>query len=215
MPRTKKIEDRPVDGHHTVRPRPTLIEIYLKFSKDPDLKEVLDKKYPVYIPTKREILEPEKQKEDQKNLEEGKQKAKSGDKKQQIIQDSFNEEVYKREKIVPDSFKREFLRLLRILSSKKSGRMTITEVKKGSRRLPTTFMVAGLANSHNKKILLTNKLAQARAKIPPATRTRAFYREDTMDHRKQVFMTLDDQINCRFEPVSGSLNPYHKVTAQE
>ena len=28
-------------------------------------------------------------------------------------------------------------------------------------------------------------------------------------------MTLDDQINCRFEPVSGSLNPYHKVTAQE
>lgn len=93
--------------------------------------------------------------------------------------------------------------------------MTITEVKKGSRRLPTTFMVAGLANSHNKKILLTSKLAQARAKIPPATRTRAFYREDTMEHRKQVFMTLDDQINCRFEPVSGSLNPYHKPTAQE
>ena len=28
-------------------------------------------------------------------------------------------------------------------------------------------------------------------------------------------MTLDDQINCRFEPVSGSLNPYHKLTQEE
>ena len=71
LPRTKKIEDRPVDGHHTVRPRPTLIQIYLKFSNDPELRDVLDKKYPVYIPTKKEILEPEKPKEDQKNLEEG------------------------------------------------------------------------------------------------------------------------------------------------
>ena len=159
LPRTKKIEDRPVDGHHAVRPRPTLIEIYTRFANDPELKDVLDRTYPVYIPTKRQVLEPEEQKEDQEDLKEGQKKVKKGDKKQQAIQDSFNEEVYKREKIVPDSFKREFLRLLRILSSKKSGRMTVKEVKKGSRRLPTTFMVAGLANSHNKKILLTKKLA--------------------------------------------------------
>ena len=70
--------------------------------------------------------------------------------------DSFNEASYAREKIVPDAFKRDFFRLIKLLSSKKAGRMTVHEVKKGSRRLPTTFMVAGNATSHNKKILLTN-----------------------------------------------------------
>jgi hypothetical protein len=71
LPRTKKIEDRPVDGHHAVRPRPTLIDIYTKFAEDPKLRDALDKKYPVYIPTKKETLEPEKPEEDKKNLEEG------------------------------------------------------------------------------------------------------------------------------------------------
>ena len=28
-------------------------------------------------------------------------------------------------------------------------------------------------------------------------------------------MTLDDQVNCRFEPISGSLNPHHKPTDAE
>ena len=36
-----------------------------------------------------------------------------------------------------------------------------------------------------------------------------------MKHRQQVIMTLDDQVNCRFEPISGSLNPYHKQTDAE
>ena len=77
--RSKRIEDRPVDGPHAVRPRPTLVEIYKKFATDPELnlKEVLDRTYPVYtnnivyIPTKRQILEPEEQKDDQEDLEEG------------------------------------------------------------------------------------------------------------------------------------------------
>ena len=70
--------------------------------------------------------------------------------------DSFNEASYAREKIVPDAFKRDFFRLVKLLGSKKGGRMTVKEVKKGSRRLSTTFMVAGNAAGHNKKILLTS-----------------------------------------------------------
>ena len=36
-----------------------------------------------------------------------------------------------------------------------------------------------------------------------------FYREDATIKQKipQIFMTNDDQLNCRFEPCAGSLNP--------
>ena len=71
LPRTKRIEDRPVDGEHAVRPKPTLKRIYEEFAANPDLKDVLDRKYPVYIPTKKQILEPEEQEEDQEDLKEG------------------------------------------------------------------------------------------------------------------------------------------------
>ena len=54
-------------------------------------------------------------------------------------------------------------------------------------------MVAGNASSHNKKILMTKQLTQVaqsviknenRASHMAATRTRAFYRDDTLKHRQ-------------------------------
>ena len=68
-----------------------------------------------------------------------------------------------REKLFPDNFRREFFRLIKVMSSKKSGKMAVKEVKRASRKMPTTFMVAGLVNSHNKKILMTRTLAMTRA----------------------------------------------------
>ena len=130
------------------------------------------------------------------------------------------EEAYKaREKVVPDSFKRDFFRLIKTLSGKKPGKnkMTVHQVKRGSKRLPTTFMVVGLANSYNKKILMTKSLQESKVKVPVATRSRVFYRDDyeIAKAKDGVFMTYDDQVNCRFEPISGSLNPYHKATERE
>ena len=58
-----------------------------------------------------------------------------------------NEET--RKKVFPDKFRTDFFRLIKLLSAKKPGTMTDKEIKRGSRRLPTTFLVAGLANSHN------------------------------------------------------------------
>ena len=83
-----------------------------------------------------------------------------------------------RKKVFPNNFKNDFFRLIRVLSAKKPGHMTDKEIKRGSRRLPTTFMVAGLANSYNKRIVMTKTLAARRVKVPIATRSRVFYRED-------------------------------------
>ena len=118
-------------------------------------------------------------------------------------------------KVFPDNFKRDFFRLVKTLHAKKPGRMTVAEVKKGSRRLPTTFMVVGGNSNHNKKILMTKTLATRRAKEMTAARSKVFYRQDYKESIANVFMSYDDQVNCRFEPISGSLNPYHKQTAQE
>ena len=62
--------------------------------------------------------------------------------------------------------------------------------------------------THNKKIVMTANLARTNAANTMATRTRAFYREDIKPEMKNIFMSYDDQINCRFEPIAGSLNPY-------
>lgn len=42
--------------------------------------------------------------------------------------------------------------------------MKTNELKRGMKRIPTTFMVAGLANSFNKKILMVRSLAAAKVK---------------------------------------------------
>ena len=41
-----------------------------------------------------------------------------------------------------------------------------------------------------------------------STRSRIFYREDFKKQMPKIFMSNDDQINCRFEPMTGSLNPH-------
>ena len=82
LPRTKKIADRPVDGHHAVRPRQSLVQIYLKFSADERLSEVLDKKYPVFIPKKREeVKDDKKENEEEKDAKLSKSKGKEVGKK--------------------------------------------------------------------------------------------------------------------------------------
>lgn len=124
----------------------------------------------------------------------------------------------------PDNFKRYFFRLIKTLNSKKPGKMKNIEVYKGARRLPTTFMVAGTSKrctihdvscptedcqyrTNNKKILMTANLARRNAEKTMATRSRVFYRDDCKKQMANIFMSYDDQINCRFEPKTGSLNP--------
>ena len=100
-----------------------------------------------------------------------------------------------KKKVVPDNFKRDFFRLIKTLAAKKPGRKWETQdVKRGVRRLPTTFMVAGLATSHNKKIVLAKTLAARRAKQTLATRTRVFYRQDdkVKATKANVFMSYSD-----------------------
>ena len=60
----------------------------------------------------------------------------------------------------PENFKRYFFRLIKTLNGRKPGKMKNIDVYKGARRLPTTFMVAGNANTHNKKIMMTAALAK-------------------------------------------------------
>ena len=129
------------------------------------------------------------------------------------------------EKAYPHSFKRDFLRLVKTLNGKRAGAMSTKEVYKGAKRLPTTFMVAGTSKrctihevscptepcpyrTHNKKIVLTHNLARKQAANTMATRSRVFYREDYRSQMKDIFMSNDDQLNCRFEPMAGSLNPH-------
>lgn len=61
--------------------------------------------------------------------------------------------------------------------------------------------------THNKKIVMTANLAKKNAEKTMATRSRVFYRDDYKKEMKNIFMSNDDQINCRFEPKTGSLNP--------
>lgn len=124
----------------------------------------------------------------------------------------------------PDNFKRYFFRLIKTLNGRKPGKMSNAQVYKGARRLPTTFMVAGTSKrctihefgcpeedcpyrTHNKKIVMTAGLAKKNAEKTISTRTRVFYRDDYKKEMKNIFMSQDDQINCRFEPQTGSLNP--------
>ena len=111
-------------------------------------------------------------------------------------------------KAYPESFKRHFFRLIKTLNGKKPGNMSNKEVYKGAKRLPTTFMVAGNAHTHNKKIVMTANLARKQVNATMSTRSRIFYREDYKKQMPAIFMSNDDQINCRFEPMTGSLNPH-------
>ena len=99
-------------------------------------------------------------------------------------------ETYK--KAYPESFKRYFFRLIKTLNGKKPGKMDNMTVYKNSRRLPTTFMVAGSSGTHNKKILMTANLAKKQASKTLATRTRIFYRDDYKKQMPNIFMTTDD-----------------------
>ena len=111
-------------------------------------------------------------------------------------------------KAYPENFKRYFFHLIKTLNGKAPGKMSRTQCYKQSRKLPTTFMVAGNPNStHNKKIVMTSNLAKRNVNNTMATRTRVFYREDFKKKMPGIFMSQDDQINCRFEPIAGSLNP--------
>jgi len=102
--------------------------------------------------------------------------------------------------------------------------MSNKQVYKNAKRLPTTFMVAGTSKrctihdygcpeepcayrTHNKKIVMTANLARKNAEKTIATRSRVFYRDDYKKEMNKIFMSNDDQINCRFEPVIGSLDP--------
>ncbi len=148
-----------------------------------------------------------------------------------IIQDEFKLETYGMKedsetykKAYPDKFKRHFFHLIKTLNGKPAGKMTAKQVNKNARRLPTTFMVAGTSKrctiheyscpsepcpyrTHNKKIVMTASLASKEVQNTVETRSRVFYREDKKKEMPAIFMTNEDQLNCRFEPLAGSLNP--------
>ena len=109
-------------------------------------------------------------------------------------------------KAYPESFKSYFFRLIKTLSSKKAGSMKNAQVYKNSKALPTTFMVGAAPDprhTFNKKL---EKTEQQTGKMQ-ATRHRIFYRDDKKKEMPAIFMSKDDQENCRFEPEAGSLNP--------
>ena len=54
---------------------------------------------------------------------------------------------------------------------------------------------------------MTTNLAKKNVENTMDTRTRIFYRDDFKKDMPGIFMTSDDQENCRFEPCAGSLNP--------
>lgn len=100
-------------------------------------------------------------------------------------------ETYK--KAYPESFKRYFFHMIKTLNGKAPGKMSRTQAYKQSRRLPTTFMVAGNPNSsHNKKIVMTSNLAKRNVEKTMATRTRVFYRDDYAKEMPAIFMSNDD-----------------------
>lgn len=61
--------------------------------------------------------------------------------------------------------------------------------------------------THNKKIVMTASLAKSNIANTKETRSRVFYRDDYVKEMPAIFMTNDDQLNCRFEPKVGSLDP--------
>ncbi len=148
-----------------------------------------------------------------------------------IIQEEFKLETYGMKaysetykKAYPDKFKRHFFHLIKTLNGKPAGKMTAKQVNKNARRLPTTFMVAGTSKrctihefscpsepcpyrTHNKKIVMTASLARKEVQATVETRSRVFYREDKKKDMPAIFMTNEDQLNCRFEPLAGRLNP--------
>lgn len=104
-----------------------------------------------------------------------------------VVQEQFKLETYgmKEEsetfkKAYPEKFKRYFFHLIKTLNGKAPGKMSNRQVYKNSRRLPTTFMVAGTSKrctihefgcpvepcayrTHNKKIVMTANLARKQA----------------------------------------------------
>lgn len=86
----------------------------------------------------------------------------------EVIQEQYKLETYgmKEEsetykKAYPEKFKRYFFHLIKSLNGKPPGKMSNKQVYKQSKRLPTTFFVAGNPNqSYNKKIVMTASLAK-------------------------------------------------------
>ena len=82
------------------------------------------------------------------------------DRKYKLWPHGIVDDEEKRKKLFPKNFKTDFSRLLKVLqSTKPNTKLGPRELKKAQRRLPTTFIVAGTVNAHNKKIVLTRKLA--------------------------------------------------------
>ena len=76
--------------------------------------------------------------------------AKMREKHPDVVQDQYKLETYGMKvdsetykKAYPDKFKRYFFHLIKSLNGKAPGKMTNKQVYKQSKRLPTTFMVAG------------------------------------------------------------------------
>lgn len=128
--------------------------------------------------------------------------------------DDENPPQFENNRDYPVKFKRYFLRLIKSCNGKKDlNELDAGDIKHKSKRLPTTFMVGGvvsLKTTHNKKIVRTSRYNEKRFQKTQATKTRVFY-SDAIDKKAipKIFMTNDEQENCRFEPITGSLNPHH------
>jgi hypothetical protein len=107
------------------------------------------------------------------------------------------------------TFKRYFYHLIKTLNGKPPGKMSNMQVLKSSKRLPTSFMVAGTSKrctihefscptepcpyrTHNKKIVMTAGLARREKDATVETRSRVFYRDDKKKEMPQIFMTNED-----------------------
>lgn len=109
-----------------------------------------------------------------KDTEEVKKKIEEKKKK---VEERRKEDEERLKKAYPENFKLYFFRLIKTLNGKAPGKMSNAQVYKNSRRLPTTFIVAGTSKrctihefgcpeepcpfrTHNKKIVTTTNIAK-------------------------------------------------------
>jgi hypothetical protein len=133
-------------------------------------------------------------------------------------------------KAFPENFKRHFFRVLKSVSDRKGAKMNYADVRKRTRKMPTSFVITsgpGSCKLHkhacptencpyttmNKKVITTLQESKLKRAELPTRRQRVFYREDMKQKLKEVFMMTGDQLNCTFEPATGGLSYHSKRNA--
>lgn len=126
-------------------------------------------------------------------------------------------------KSFPATFMRLFFRYVKAIANTRGCKLSIRQVNKRFRKLPTAFLIPAGRNrctmhdiscpqgadcpfvTLNQKVILTHSFNKKRLPVPSSHRTRLFFRDDQKKALSNIFMTTDDTQNCTFEPQTASL----------